>query len=269
MSKQLNVSFSKLENKLKLKNYSNNTVNIYMHYIKEFVFSVKKSPSLVMPRDIEKYIESYRYSSISQQNQIYSALKQFGELKDNSISIKKCIPKRPRKEKYLPQVIDKNFLIKSIGNIENLKHKAIISLGYSVGLRVSEVCNLKISDIDSKRMIITIRQSKGNKDRIVPLTENILNLLREYFKEYKPKEYLFNGQNSLKYSPGSCNQIVKKYIGKNIYFHQLRHSCMTHLTDQGIDIRVIQKLAGHSSSKTTEIYTQVSNRTLKNLPLGI
>lgn len=118
-------------------------------------------------------------------------------------------------------------------------------------------------------MVILIKQSKGNKDRIVPLTNSILNLLRTYFTEYKPSIYLFNGQNGLKYSSVSCNQIMKKYIGKQYHFHQLRHSCATHLTDQGVDIHAIQKLLGHSSSKTTEIYSQVSTRVLNKLPLGL
>jgi integrase len=269
MNRQLKDSFSKLEKTLKLKNYSEKTMNIYIHYIKEFIFTVKKSPSLIMPKDIETYIKQYNYSSISQQNQIYSALKVFGKYKQNPISIDKCIPERPRKEKHLPQVIDKEFLIERISKIENLKHKAIISLGYSVGLRVSEVVNLKIEDIDSKRMIINIKQSKNKKDRVVPLTENILNLLRDYYKKYKPKEYLFNGQKSLKYSATSCNQIVKKYLGKDYHFHLLRHSCFTNLTEQGVDIHAIQKLAGHSSSKTTEIYTHVSTNVLNNLPLAL
>jgi len=136
-------------------------------------------------------------------------------------------------------------------------------------LRVSEVINLKIKDIDSKRMVINIIQSKGRKDRIVPLTQNILDLLRIYFKEYRPVEYMFNGQFSNQYSSTSCNQIIKKYLGENYHFHLLRHSCFTNLTDNNVDIRVIQKLAGHSSSKTTEIYCQVSKNTLRNLPLAI
>lgn len=119
-------------------------------------------------------------------------------------------------------------------------------LGYSVGLRVSEVINLKIGDIDSKRMIINIKNSKGRKDRIVPLSPNILTLLRDYYQEFKPKEYLFNGQNSLQYSSESCNQLVKKYISSKYHFHLLRHSCFTHLIESGVDCRIIQKIAGHS-----------------------
>ena len=129
--------------------------------------------------------------------------------------------------------------------------------------------NLKIKDIDSKRMIININNSKGRKDRIVPLSNNILLLLRKYFKQYRPKEYMFNGQKSLQYSPTSCNNIVKKYLGETYHFHLLRHSCFTNLTEQGVDLRAIQKLAGHTSSKTTEIYTQVSTQVLNNLPLAL
>lgn len=143
-------------------------------------------------------------------------------------------------------------------------------MAYSVGLRVSEVINLKIEDIDSKRMIINIKLAKGSKDRIVPLSENILQLLRNYFKLYKPREYLFNGQKSLQYSSESCNKIIKKYLdSSNFHFHQLRHSCFTTLLENGTDLRVIQKIAGHSSSKTTEIYTHVSTQLLSkvNLPL--
>ena len=269
MNKQLINSFSKLENSLKLKNYSKRTIEIYIHYIKEFVLKCKKSPSLIMSKDIEDYISNYNFTSISQQNQIYSALKIFGKYKQNPISVKKCIPERPRKEKHLPKIIDRDYLLNSISNIKNLKHKAIISIAYSVGLRVSEVCNLKISDIDSKRMVINIKNAKGNKDRIVPLSENILKLLREYYKEFKPKEYLFEGQFGGKYSHTSCNKIVKKYLGKDYHFHLLRHSAFTNLTDQGVDIHAIQKLAGHNSSKTTEIYLHMSNSTLEKLPLAL
>ena len=176
---------------------------------------------------------------------------------------------RPKKEKKLPQIIDKDYLLSKINAINNLKHKAIISLGYSVGLRVSEVINLKISDIDSKRMIIIIKQAKGRKDRIVPLLNHILFLLREYYIQYKPKEYLFNGQSKLQYSASSCNKIVKCYLGKIYHFHQLRHSSFTSMYEAGTDIYTIQKIAGHNSQKTTQIYTQISTKTLKGAKLPL
>jgi site-specific recombinase XerD len=136
-------------------------------------------------------------------------------------------------------------------------------------LRVSEICNLKISDIDSKRMLIHVKNAKGRKDRIVPLSVNILELLRSYFREYKPNVYLFNGQSSPQYSHRSCNQIVKKYIGEDYHFHLLRHSSFTALLESGTDLRIIQQIAGHSSSKTTEIYTHVSNNLLSQIQLPL
>lgn len=114
-----------------------------------------------------------------------------------------------------------------------------------------------------------IRQAKGRKDRIVPLSTTTLYTLREYFKRYKPKEYLFNGQFSLQYSQTSCNQIVKKYLGSDYHFHQLRHSNATALLESGTDLRIIQKVLGHSSSKTTEIYTHVSRATINKIQTPI
>jgi integrase len=213
-------------------------------------------------------LSNYPYTSISQQNQIINAVKFLYEKVLDRKYGKVCF-ERPRKEKHLPQVIDKELILTKLATMQNKKHKAIIMLAFSVGLRVSEVINLKIEDIDSNRMIINIRQAKGRKDRVVPLSENVLKMLREYFKEYKPKTYLFNGQFDSKYSTTSCNQIVKHNIGNGFHFHLLRHSCFTSLLEQGTDLRIIQKIAGHSSSKTTEIYTHVSNQLLSKVALPI
>lgn len=256
------------EDKLHYFNYSNNTVKIYKHYITEFLIKQNKQVVHISSNDYSTYLSQYNFTSISQQNQVINALKFLYEKVLNK-KYQKIDFQRPRKEKKLPKVIDNEFLIKTINNIRNLKHKTIISLAYSTGTRVSEVVNLKITDIDSKRMIITIRQSKGNKDRIVPLSQTILQLLRDYYKKYKPKEYLFNGQDSLQYSARSCNQIVKKYLGEQYHFHLLRHSCFTKLLENGTDLRIIQKIAGHSNVKTTEIYTHVSNAVLNKVILPI
>lgn len=136
-------------------------------------------------------------------------------------------------------------------------------------MRVSEVVNIKIGDIDSRRMLVSIKNSKGRKDRILPLSQNVLEILRQYYVKYKPKEYLFNGQNSPKYSIGSCQKIYKKYIDNNSSIHTLRHSSFTALLESGTDIRIIQKIAGHSSSKTTEIYTHVSSNILSKVQLPV
>jgi site-specific recombinase XerD len=214
-------------------------------------------------------LENKSYTSISQQNQYIGCLKLFAKYVLNRKDINLSKIERPKSEKKLPRVIDSEFIKSQLSKIENLKHRSILTLTYSVGLRVSEVTNLKIEDIGSKRMIIHIKNAKGRKDRIVPLSKNVLELLRVYWKEYKPKEYLFNGQNGGKYSIQSCQKIYKKYIDESSSIHTLRHSSFTSLLESGTNLKIIQKLAGHSSSKTTEIYTHVSNELLNKIDLPI
>jgi site-specific recombinase XerD len=256
------------QNIMRVENYSQRTIDIYLHYAEKFLLYFNKDPYHINQKEINDYLIGFNYSSISQQNQIISSVRLMCEKVLNK-KLRDILVGRPKCEKKLPQVIDHEFLLTKISEIQNIKHRAIISLAYSVALRVSEVINLKISDIDSNRMIIHIKNAKGRKDRIVPLSKNILNLLREYYKSYKPVEYLFNGQNSLKYSSTSCNGIVKKYLGKHYHFHQLRHSGATSLLEAGTDLRIIQKILGHNSSKTTEIYTHVSTNLLHRVQLPI
>ena len=250
-------------------NYSPRTASTYMYYIKEFIKSVgDKQIAHCNSADFQSFLDNFKFTSVSQQNQVINAVKFLYERvldkKYDKVSFT-----RPRSEKKLPQVIDKDFILSKIDKIQNIKHKAILSLTFSVGLRVSEVVNLKIKDIDSNRMLISIKNAKGRKDRIVPLSEKVLILLREYFIQYRPVEYLFNGQFSNQYSVTSCQQIFKKYIDADSHFHILRHSCFTSLLEAGTDLRIIQKIAGHASSKTTEIYTHVSNNLLGRVPLPI
>jgi len=254
--------------KLKFLNYSENTSKTYLYYINEFLVGLDCDPSRINSKNFNEHISTYRFKSTSHQNQIISSI---AFLYKNVLCKKydKVSFDRPRKEKKLPNILSKEHLVSKIGYIKNIKHKAIISIAYSCGLRVSEVINLKILDIDSSRMLIKVVGGKGNKDRYVPLSENMLILLRAYFKCSRPKEYLFNGQSSLKYSATSCNKIVKRYISEKHSFHSLRHSCFTHLLESGVDLRIIQKIAGHSSSKTTEIYTHVSNNLLSNISMPI
>jgi site-specific recombinase XerD len=250
-------------------NYSPRTRENYLSHINRFLESIGEKQIIhCNSGDFQNYLDSYKFSSVSQQNQIINSIRflyKFGlNKKYDKVSFK-----RPRTEKKLPKVIDGEFIKQQLSKIENIKHKSILTLTYSVGLRVSEVVNLKIEDIDSKRMLIHIKNAKGRKDRIVPLSPTVLELLRNYFIVYKPKTYLFNGQTSLKYSPNSCNKIVKKYLGENYHIHQLRHSCFTNLLENGTDLIVIQKIAGHSNVKTTEIYTHVSNQMLSKVNLPI
>lgn len=254
--------------KLKYLNYSDRTIKSYLFYINQFLSSVNIPLTRLISSDFQSYLDDYKFTSVSQQNQVINAIKfLYKEVLNKKYD--KVNFKRPKSEKKLPKVIDHNHIIEQLSKIKNLKHKSILTLTYSVGLRVSEVINLKIEDIDPKRMLIHIKNAKGRKDRIVPLSKNVLELLREYFKEYKPKGYLFNGQNSDQYSIQSCQKLYKKYIDQNSSIHTLRHSSATNLLEKGTDLRIIQKILGHSSLKTTEIYTHVSNQILSKVNLPI
>jgi len=256
------------EQKLNYLNYSPRTKENYLGHIGRFITSQTKSAAHLNSKDFQSYLDNYQFTSISQQNQVINSI-QFLYKEVLGKKYDKVSFKRPKSEKKLPQVIDGEFIKLKLSKIKNSKHRSILTLTYSVGLRVSEIVNLKIEDIDSKRMIIHIKNSKGRKDRIVPLSKTVLELLREYFKEYKPNEYLFNGQSGGKYSIGSCQAIYKKYIDQNSSIHTLRHSSFTNLLENGTDLRIIQKIAGHSNVKTTEIYTHVSNQILQKVNLPI
>ena len=183
---------------------------------------------------------------------------------------------RPRKRQKLPVILSREEILKMLSVTTNLKHKCIIGLLYSSGLRKGELLKLTPKDIDSKRMVVIIKQSKGNKDRLSLLSENILEDLRTYYKAWRPKNYLFEGPNGQAYSASSVNRIVQKAaqkakVQKKITAHSLRHSFATHLLENGTNLRYIQRLLGHSSSQTTEIYTHVATnhlQTIKN-PLDL
>ena len=254
--------------KLKYLNYSDRTIKSYLYYINQFLENTKIPPTRLTATDFQKYLNNYNFTSNSQQNQVINSIRFLYKEALNK-KYDKVDFKRPRSEKKLPKVIDGDYIKSKLSKIENLKHKTILTLTYSVGLRVSEIINLKIEDIDSKRMIIHIKNAKGKKDRIVPLSENVQNLIKIYSEKYTPKEYLFNGQSTNKYSIQSCQNIYKKYIDENSSIHTLRHSAFTNLLENGTDLRIIQKIAGHSSTKTTEIYTHVSNQLLNKVNLPI
>lgn len=268
MNNKSKSTLEKLNLELSFKKYSESTIKTYINYAELFLNSFDVDIYHISQSQAVNWLKNYNYTSRSQQNQIISSIKQLYKLVVKC-GLKKFNIERPRKSKTLPKVIDKTFLLESISQIKNTKHQAIISLGYSVGLRVSEVINLKIEDVDSKRMVIHIRNAKGNKDRIAPLSQSILILLRKYYKEYKPYRYLFNGQKTLKYSAGSCNKIVKKYLGANYHFHMLRHSAGTAMLESGTDMALIQRIFGHKNIKTTQIYAQISTELLHKAKLPI
>jgi site-specific recombinase XerD len=245
-------------------NYSERTIDTYSCYLEKALTQLDENPYHISTKTIEDYLLNKKYSSVSQQNQIIGSLKLFAKhiLNKKDIHLNKI--KRPRKERKLPRVVDKNVLITKINIIENIKHKAMLSLLYGTGIRASEILNIKISDIDSNRMLILIRNSKFNKDRYVPFSKNNLELLRLYFKKYRPKEFLFEGTNN-KYSYSSLKNISVNNLG--VTPHILRHSYATALVENKTNLRVIQTILGHNSSKTTEIYTHVSQETFETVEL--
>ena len=215
------------------------------------------------------YILKNRLSS-SYQNQIVNAIKLFFRTTQNRvIDIEKI--HRPKRAKVLPNVLSKDEVKAILEAHSNLKHKTMLSLIYSCGLRCGELLALQPVHIDSKRNIVLLKNSKGKKDRIAPLSPKILNMLREYFIAYKPKVYLFEGQVAGQpYDSRSLQMVLKQAltkakIEKPVTLHWLRHSYATHLLESGTDLRYIQELLGHNSSKTTEIYTHVSTKSIQQI----
>ncbi|MCF7801785.1 MAG: site-specific integrase [Candidatus Marinimicrobia bacterium] len=255
------------------KQYSEHTIKTYTGYFKEFIehFRAENLPH-ISQNQINEYIfdlVSNRSMSVSQQNQRINAIKFYYE-KVLGREKRYYSIHRPKKESKLPKVLSKNEVRKILNACTNVKHRSILQLIYSAGLRRSEVINLKISDIDSERMVVNILDGKGRKDRISLLSEHTLDLLRQYYRGYKPSEFLFEGADGGQYSPTSISKILKRAarlagIKKNVTPHMLRHSFATHLLEQGTDLRYIQELLGHKSSRTTEIYAHVSRRALNQI----
>lgn len=257
---------------LKLKRYSSNTERNYQKAFQYFL-------SHFSDRDIDNLskseIQEYLFNQIekglspSLQNQYINAIKFYYEKVLGRRKEIYDLP-RPRREHKLPAVLSEEEIILIFNQVSNLKHKTILYLIYSSGIRVSELVNLKITDIDSNRNLILIRNSKGKKDRTTLLSQALLKLLREYYQNYKPKEYLFEGQKGGKYSTRSVQNILKMALSKSgirkhATIHTLRHSFATHLLERGTDLRYIQELLGHSNSKTTEIYTHITKRGLDKI----
>lgn len=264
MHKELITKFLKI---LEVKRYSKSTQKTYIQAISQFLdYFSKKDPAELNHEDIFRYVEHKikdKQISFSTQKGIIGAIKLFYKhIYNKNIKIDYIYP--DRREHKLPKVLSAKDIKKVLGSIDNLKHRTLISTIYSSGMRISEVLNLKISDIDSKRMMVRIENSKGNRDREVMLSENLLILLREYYKAYKPKKYIFEGQGGGKYTARSAEQVFKKAlrnakINKEASLHTLRHSYATHLIEQGIDIRIVQELLGHKNIKTTQIYTHITD----------
>lgn len=259
---------------LRSKRYSDSTLKTYSEALKSFlIFYRDKSIAEITNEDVIIYNNEFILKnnlSASYQNQIVNAIKLFfTTVRATKIEIDKI--HRPKRSKLLPNVLSKEEIKAILGVLTNVKHKAMLSLIYACGLRRSELLNLTFEDIQSDRKLLIIKQSKGKKDRIVPLSDKILKMLREYYKSYLPKKWLFEGQReNTKYSDRSLEEVLKKSIrlagiSKPVSLHWLRHSYATHLLESGTDLRYIQELLGHNSSKTTEIYTHVSTKSIQNI----
>lgn len=250
---------------LAMKAYSQNTI---MQYSYELLQLMRIVGEIAIDKLSEEQIRSYILWLIKEKKaseaRLHSAINALKFFYEKLLSREKFfieIP-RPKKPAMLPAVHATSQVKKIIKAVDNIKHQCMLMLAYSGGLRVSEIVNLKLSDINSERMVIHIKNAKGKKDRIVPLSEKLLSILRVYYQKYKPKSYLFEGDSGM-YSMRSCQRVfqqAKERSGINYKagIHSLRHSYATHLLEQGTDIRIIQDLLGHNNLKTTQRYTHVS-----------
>ncbi|XMO86594.1 tyrosine-type recombinase/integrase [Algibacter sp. AS12] len=260
-------AFIDYRNQLLMKSYSINTQRIYIAEFAELLILINDYPiNELTPKRLKDYflycVQQLKMKERKMNGKI-NAIKFYFEQVIHRPKMFFDIP-RPKKPSTLPKLLSKQDVKKIINYTGNPKHKLAIKLCYGMGLRVSEVVNIKINHIDSSRMMVHIVGAKGKKDRYVPLPKSILLELRSYYKIYKPKEYLFEGQYGGSYSKSSLQQIFKKAmrkagITKKIGIHGLRHSYATHLLEAGADLRFIQELLGHYSIKTTQVYTKVSH----------
>ena len=255
-----------LKNLCILKGFSQQTIKSYYYNVKKFLEFLDKSRLNPSNDSVKSYFLTLNLSINSMRLKYASLRFFFSEVlkkpfTTNEIPIKK-------KEKILPKVISKEKIKKMIESTENIKHKLIIKLFYSSGLRLQELIDLKRKNIDFDRNLIYIIKGKGKKDRITLISENLKLDLLKYYSNYNfSTEYIFEGRNG-KYTKKSVQKVLdslSKKIGTKITPHMLRHSFATHLLEQGTDIRHIQKLLGHSDLSTTEIYTKVSNKDLSNI----
>ncbi len=255
---------------LQAQRYSENTIRSYSEGLTIFLTRHwPKQAHEITDEDTIQFFKKYTYEkklSISWQRLIINAVKLFyRKLEHKQLNIENLV--RPHKDRTLPNVLSLEEIKCLLEGTRNLKHRTMLSLIYACGLRCGELLNLLPEHIDSKRNLLLIKKAKGRKDRIVPIGQKILDLLREYYKLYRPVTYLFEGEDAGIYSARSLQLVIKQAtkragIKKPVTLHWLRHSYATHLLESGTDLRYIQELLGHNSSRTTEIYTHVSRKSI-------
>ncbi len=271
---EVNISaFNRFIETLELKAYSPNTIKTYRNEFGALLQILKEKR--VEELDAERIRSYFLYCTKTlklSENTLHSRINAVKFYFEQVLGREKLfveIP-RPKKPSILPKVISTKDIKKLFEVTTNLKHNTMLKLCYGMGLRVSEIVNLKIADVDSGNMQVLIEQSKGKKDRYVNLPETLLEQLREYYLQYKPQKYLFEGQYGGQYSIRSAQQVFKDAmqkakINKEIGIHGLRHSFATHLLESGTDIKFIQELLGHNDIKTTLRYTHVSTKSIKKI----
>jgi site-specific recombinase XerD len=249
---------------LLFKNYANNTIENYVCQVDLFLRThIDKftEPSKINEVSIKSWLLEAK--TINSRKHRISAVKLFYKLTIKQPLKFKTIP-YPRSEQHLPQPLSETEVKALFEACENLKHKSILGLLFLCGMRVGEVLKLKPEHIDRANMVIHVKQAKGMKDRIVPMSEQLLKLLESYYRAYKPKGFMFNGQFSNQYSERSINQFIKDIgakagIKKRLHSHLGRHSCFSQMLANGVDMAVIQRVAGHSNINTTRVYAKVTS----------
>ena len=264
---EVKLTMRKFVQYLKGLRHSPSTIKTYSSFVHSFLKFHHEKENYTH-RDVARFIESEvalkRYS-ISTHRQCISALKHYFEFNENALFDLNAL-KRPKKSSYLPTVLSKEELIDLLRLTRNLKHRSILALIYSSGLRIGELINLELRDLDIDRRQILVRQAKGRKDRYVMMAESFLPLLLNYLQTYEPKRYFAEG-NGGKYSSSAIRGFLKDScerakIRKRVTPHTLRHSFATHMLENGTDLRYIQELLGHAKPETTMIYTHVTKKDL-------
>ncbi len=273
ISQEYESAISLLESKVEMLRYSDSTKRTYSLMFRQFLrYSYPKRLAQISSGDIyayQHYLVTTKKCSRSYQNQSINAIKFYLE---HVLGQERQYfdLQRPKKTFKLPEVLSAEEVARILKATKNIKHKTILTTLYSAGLRMGELLSLKITDIDSEHMRIWIREGKGCKDRLTTLSPHLLELLRIYYQQYRPKNYLFEGPDGNAYSPTSVRKVLYRAvkdagIRKKIRPHTLRHSFATHLLEQGTNLRYIQTLLGHNSPKTTQIYTHVSSKSMEEI----
>lgn len=260
----------RIENELKLRNFSRKTIKSYLICLKNYFCYIKKVERDPDTGLVKKYLLEKQNSGQSPQtiNLYLNAIKYFyREITKSKVNIDVKFAKRSFK---IPVVLSRDEIKRLIGKVSNLKHKLMLAMAYGAGLRVSEIINLKTKDIDLDEYIIYIREGKGKKDRISVLPENIAGDLRQYLSDKELQDFIFESERGGKLTERTAQKVFENALNnsgikKEATFHSLRHSFATHLLENGVDVRYVQELLGHANIRTTQIYTKVTNPMLKRI----